>query len=228
LVWDPFLRLFHWLLVVCIGVSWGTAELGVEYREYHFYSGYCALGLVLFRILWGLVGTTYARFWSFLRRPGAVVAYAQSRLRGAPAPETYPGHNPLGAYAVVLLLAWFSAQAVTGLFANDDILYTGPYNAAVSSSLGAELTDWHHWLFDGLLGLTAVHVVAIVVYKFRFSEGLTQAMLTGRKPLAAFGNFAPLKKIPWVRGLLVIALAAGSVWLLLYLAPEPQYDDYYY
>jgi len=228
MVWDPFLRLFHWLLVVCIGVSWGTAELGVEYREYHFYSGYCALGLVLFRLVWGVLGTTYARFWNFLRGPGATYAYVQARLGKTTPPEIYPGHNPLGAYAVVLLLAWISAQAVTGLFADDDILYTGPYNDAVSRELAAELTDWHHWLFDGLLGFIVVHVVAIAVYKFRFAEPLTQAMLTGHKQASAFGTFTPIKDIPWVRGLLVIAFAVGSVWLLLYLAPEPVYDDYYY
>ena len=67
MVWDPFLRLFHWLLVVTFGVSWLTAELGVEYREYHFYSGYTALGLIVFRLLWGVFGTSYARFTHFLR-----------------------------------------------------------------------------------------------------------------------------------------------------------------
>lgn len=227
-MWDPFLRLFHWLLVLCIGVSWGTAELGVEYREYHFYSGYCALGLIVFRIVWGLIGTTYARFGHFLRGPARIAAYLRARIANAPPPETYPGHNPLGAWAVLVLLGWITAQAVTGLFADDDILYTGPYNEAVSSKLAAELTAWHHWLFDGLLVLIGVHVLAIVVYKWRFREPLTGSMLTGRKPRSAFGDFVPVSAVPWGRGLLVIALAIASVWLLLYLAPEPVYDDYYY
>ena len=155
-------------------------------------------------------------------------AYARARLNNHAAPETYPGHNPLGAYAVLVLLAWISAQAVTGLFADDDILYTGPYKEAVSSDFAAQLTDWHHWLFDFLLALIAVHVISILVHKFRFGEPLTRAMLTGRKQPSAFGKFPPVETTPWVRGLLVIALAAGSIWLLLYLAPEPQYDDYYY
>ena len=227
-MWDPFLRLFHWLLVLCISVSWGTAELGVEYREYHFYSGYCALGLIVFRIVWGLVGTTYARFWNFPFGPARTASYLRARIANTPPPESHPGHNPLGAWAVLILLGWVTAQALTGLFADDDILYTGPYKEAVSHTLAAELTDWHHWLFDGLLILSAVHVLAIVVYKLRFREPLTQAMLTGRKPRAAFGDSVPLSGVPWVRGLLVIALAVASVWLLLYLAPEPVYDDYYY
>ncbi len=227
-VWDLFLRLFHWLLVLCLGVSWGTAELGVEYREYHFYSGYCALGLIIFRLLWGLFGTPYARFLNFLRGPGHLFAYLQARFSRATPPEIYPGHNPVGGWAAIALLAMVAAQAITGLFADDDILYTGPYNEAVSDQLAGELTQWHHQLFDGLLVLVVVHLIAIVVYRFGFNERLTAAMLHGRKGLAAFGAFAPLGKTPWLRGLLAIALAAASVWLLLELAPEPVYDEYYY
>lgn len=227
-VWDLFLRLFHWLLVLTLGVSWLTAELGVEYREYHFYSGYFALGLLVFRMLWGVWGTSFARFTHFLRGPAATLAYARARLTGQPPPITYPGHNPVGGLAIVALLGLIGVQAVSGLFADDDILYTGPWREAVSSSLANDLTSLHHSNFDFLLGLVALHLIAIVVYRLRFNEYLTSAMLHGRKSVTEFGSHLPLNGIPWLRALIAIVLAAAGVWLMLELAPEPVYDDYYY
>lgn len=210
-----------------IGVSWGTAELGIEYREYHFYSGYCVIGLLIFRVLWGVFGTSYAQFLNFLRGPRRVALYLQARFQRVAPPETYPGHNPLGGFAALVLLGIVAAQAITGLFVDDEILYIGPYNAAVSQTLAGELTAWHHSLFDGLLLVVAAHIAAIVIYRIRFSERLTSAMVTGRKPLAAFGHFPPLHGTPWIRGIVAIALAIVCVWLLLEFAPEPVYDDYY-
>ncbi len=227
-VWDPFLRLFHWLLVATLGVSWLTAELGVEYREYHFYSGYAALGLVVFRLLWGLVGPSYARFSHFLRSPGSVLAYVRARLGGVEPADVYPGHNPLGGCAVLALLALVGAQAATGLFADDDILYTGPWREAVSSATANELTAWHHRNFNFLLTLAGLHVVAIAFYRWRFNEHLTSAMLHGRKALSQFGHYEPLQSVPWLRALCAIALAIFSIWLLLETAPEPVYEDFYY
>jgi len=227
-VWDPFLRLFHWLLVVTLGVSWLTAELGVEYREYHFYSGYTALGLVVFRLLWGIFGTAYARFAHFLRGPQTVFQYVRLRLQGEPPPGSYPGHNPLGALAVIAMLMLVAFQAVTGLFADDDILYTGPWREAVTAATANKLTGWHHSSFDFLLALAALHVLAIALYKFRLNEHLTSAMVHGRKATERFGAHLPLEGVPWLRGLLAIGLSVASVWLMLELAPEPVYEDYYY
>ena len=228
MVWDLFLRLFHWLLVLTLGVSWLTAELGVEYREYHFYSGYTALGLVVFRLLWGFFGTAYARFTHFLRGPRAVFQYSRTRLAGKPPLDPYPGHNPLGALAVIVMLLLVAFQAATGLFADDDILYTGPWREAVTAATANKLTAWHHTNFDVLLGVAALHVLAIALYKFRFNEHLTSAMVHGRKATERFGAHLPIDGVPWIRGLLAIGLAAASVWLMLELAPEPVYDDYYY
>ena len=227
-VWDVFLRLFHWLLVVALGVSWLTAELGVEYREYHFYSGYAALGLVVFRLLWGFIGPNFARFSNFLRDPKTVLEYVRARLAGEEPPEAYPGHNPLGGCAVLALLALVTAQAATGLFADDDILYTGPWREAVSSATANELTAWHHRNFNFLLALAGLHVAAILYYRWRFNEYLTSAMLHGRKALNHFGHHKPLQTVPWLRALCAIALAIVSVWLLLETAPEPVYEDFYY
>ena len=228
MVWDPFLRLFHWLLVVTFGVSWLTAELGVEYREYHFYSGYTALGLIVFRLLWGFFGTSYARFTHFLRGPRALVEYIRARVTSKPLPELYPGHNPLGALAVVVLLFLVGAQAITGLFADDDILYTGPWREAVSAATANDLTAWHHRIFDFLLAFVVLHVLAIALYKLRFDEPLTRAMVHGRKTPERFGAHPPLNGVPWLRALLAVGLAVASVWLMLTLAPEPVYEDYYY
>jgi len=228
MVWDLFLRLFHWLLVITLGVSWLTAELGVEYREYHFYSGYTALGLVVFRVLWGLIGSSYAQFRHFLRGPGAVMDYVRARVAGAAPPDKYPGHNPLGGFAVLVILFFVAAQAMTGLFADDDILYTGPWRDAVSAATANGLTAWHHTNFDFLLAVAVLHVLAIVLYRLRFDEHLTSAMIHGRKSIERFGEYAPINAVPWLRGIIAIGLAIASVWLMLELAPEPVYEDYYY
>ena len=160
-----FLRLFHWGLVITLGISWLTAELGVEYREYHLYSGYTAAGLLIFRLIWGIIGPGYARFSQFVRGPGAVVSYVRARVANAKTPTAYPGHSPLGALAVVAMLLLIAAQVTTGMFADDDILYTGPWREAVSSSLAGDLTAWHHKIFDMLLWLAGLHIAAIAFYR---------------------------------------------------------------
>ena len=226
-VWDLGVRLFHWLLVLVFAGSWLTAELGVEYREYHFWCGYTALGLVLFRLVWGVVGTAYARFGHFLRGPASIVRYLRARMSGVAPDPIYPGHNPAGGWAVMLLLLLVAIQAVTGLFADDDILYTGPWREAVSSATAGELTDLHHANFDVLLGFVVVHVLAVVLYVMKLREPLLSAMWNGNKPAAAFGDHASLSTTPWLRLIVVAALAAAAVWLMLELAPEPVYDDYY-
>jgi cytochrome b len=109
-VWDLPVRLFHWALVAAVISAFVTNRLGVAYFNYHVWSGYAVIVLVSFRILWGFVGTRHAKFWQFVRGPAATLRYAFGLLRGSTTP--YAGHNPLGAYMVVILLIALGAQAV--------------------------------------------------------------------------------------------------------------------
>ncbi len=222
LVWDLPLRLFHWLLVVALAGSWITHELGVNYMDWHMRLGYLVIGLIVFRLLWGFVGPRHARFGQFLRGPGAVVAYARDWLAGRA--RVSAGHNPLGGWSVLAMLAVVSVQAVTGLFNTDDVLTSGPWHGAVSDDL-ADTASWLHAVnFNLLLALTGLHVASILAYWLRLRIDLATAMFTGRKrgvdPAAGIAGHRLLL------ALVLAALAAGTVWLLVDLAPEPAAADF--
>lgn len=184
-VWDLPIRLFHWLLVILVAVSWLSAE---ERRmDIHLLSGLGVLGLVTFRLLWGLFGSSTARFASFVRGPGAVIAY----LRGQGG-EKRAGHNPLGALSVVALLALLVVQVGTGLFASDtDGLDYGPLNFLVSYDLAETLSDIHETAFDLLTVLIALHLAAIAFYLFARRRNLLRPMVTGRDPQVTSGEMVP-------------------------------------
>ena len=131
LIWELPVRLFHWALVALVAASWITGELGGVALQYHFWSGYAVLTLLLFRLLWGVVGSEHARFTSFVRGPRAVLATA--RRLATRAPLNAVGHNPVGALMVLALLAGLLLQTGTGLFANDDLFNEGPLYQHVSN-----------------------------------------------------------------------------------------------
>jgi len=211
-VWDLPLRLFHWSLVGLLATSWISAELGGNAMQVHQWSGMSVLALLLFRLAWGVVGGTHARFVSFVRSPAAALRYACGLLRGD-APR-YLGHNPLGAWMVLALLASLALQAGTGLFANDDIMIEGPLAARVSKETSDLLTQVHEINFNVLLGLVGVHVLAALYYLMVKRDNLIAAMVTGNKqvddPDAAAGRGGAL----WLAALL-LACSAAVVWLLL-------------
>lgn len=211
-VWDLPLRLFHWSLVGLLATSWISAELGGNAMQVHQWSGMSVLALLLFRLAWGVVGGTHARFASFVRSPAAALRYARALLRGD-APR-YPGHNPLGAWMVLALLASLVLQAGTGLFANDDIMIEGPLAARVSKETSDLLTQVHEINFNVLLGLVGVHVLAALYYLLVKRDNLITPMVTGNKqvddPAAAAGRGGAL----WLAALL-LACSAAAVWLLL-------------
>ncbi|GGY50381.1 cytochrome b561 [Bacterioplanes sanyensis] len=211
-VWDVFVRLFHWLLVACIGFGWWSGEQGGEWMEWHMRSGYTVLGLVLFRLLWGFAGTPFARFRQFVRSPIAVWRYASDLVRNRA--SVYHGHNPLGGWMVVALLLLCAAQAGTGLFANDEIFTEGPLVHLISYDLSVEITRWHETLFDLLLVAIALHLAGVLLHQLGKREPLLQAMLHGRKPGAKADR--TVSRV-WLRGLVAIAAAAFSVWALLSL-----------
>lgn len=178
-VWDIFVRLFHWLLVAAIGFCWFSGEQGGNWMEWHMYSGYAVLGLIGLRIVWGLVGSEHARFKAFLYSPKTTLQYSFDVLRGKE--KRYLSHNPLGALGVFLLLLLCLAQAGTGLFATDDIMTDGPFMSWISYDLSLELTRWHKRIFDALLVVVAVHVLAVLYHQIFRKEKLLQGMISGKK-----------------------------------------------
>jgi cytochrome b len=210
LVWDLPLRLFHWLLVLLVVTSFVSAKIGGNALQIHMLSGYAVLSLLLFRLLWGFLGGTHARFASFIRGPAAVVAY----LRGGGTGQ-HLGHNPAGAWSVIFMLAALLLQAATGLFANDDISTEGPLAKLVSKALSDRITGVHHLNVKLLLALIGMHLSAIVFYVFYKRENLVKPMLTGFKDAAGGpGEGAQKQGKIWLAAVL-LALCAGCVYLLL-------------
>lgn len=223
-VWDLPVRITHWLLVIGIAGSYATHKAGVAWFQYHVWCGYAVLLLAAFRIVWGFVGTRHARFASFLRGPRATVAYLSQVLRGRAAP--LPGHNPLGAWMVVILLPTLLVQGLTGLFANDEIFNTGPLYGYVGDAVSLKLTSWHRQLFEALLVLIAAHVAAIAMHRAFAGHRLVAPMFTGRKPASLVPRHEAIESQRlWLAAFLVVALAVALAWVVSQ-APEPQSFDF--
>ncbi len=209
-VWDLPVRLFHWALAVVILFSYISGEIGGNWLEWHMYSGFTALGLVLFRVVWGFVGGYHARFANFVRGPVAVMTYLRALLAGNYQPTV--GHNPLGAVSVLVLLLSVAVQAVTGLFANDDVMLEGPLASHVSKRTSDFLTGIHEVNSNLLLGLIALHIIAITYYWFAKKENLLKPMVTGVKPIAGQVPAAP--RPVWLAWVVAVVVAA-AVYLIV-------------
>jgi len=211
-VWDLPTRLFHWTLVALMISQWLTAE-NSDTMTYHLWGGYTILTLVLFRLIWGFVGSDTVRFGQFVRGPAAAIDYVKALLRG----ETplYLGHNPAGGWSILAMLALLLVQAGTGLFANDDIMIEGPLYGWVSKSTSDWLTSIHGLNFNLLLLVIAVHIAAALFYLFVKRENLIHPMLSGLKHLPAGSFGAPPRIVSAWLGLAVLAVAAVAVWLLV-------------
>lgn len=164
-IWDAPTRVFHWLLALSFAVAYITAE-GERWRLVHVTFGYTFGGLLVFRLLWGVVGTRYARFSGFVRSPSAVLRYLQSLKNGHP--EHYLGHNPAGAVAIVLMLTLGLVQLVTGW---------ATYNEAG----GEWLSELHELAANAMVLLIIVHLAGVVSASVMHHENLVRAMLTGEK-----------------------------------------------
>ncbi len=214
LVWDLPTRLFHWLLVAALLGAVITGQLGGGLIEWHGRFGLAIVGLVVFRLVWGFAGSTYARFAHFFPTPARVKAYLAGRWRGE-------GHNPLGALSVFALILLLTAQVLTGLFANDDITYVGPLFDLVDKALSNRLTGLHHRLSNLLIALVVLHIAAIAFYGHFRKKKLLKPMVTGWKSQAeAAGESARGGSLPaFVLAVLIAGAAvygASGAWL-----PEP-------
>jgi cytochrome b len=243
LVWDLPLRLFHWLLVLSLIASWVTAELGldnwtvdvalgplsfgwdVSWRQVHFALGYWMIGLLFFRILWGIVGPRHARFTSFLPSPARLFRYIRASLAGN-AVETV-GHNPLGSLMVILMIVLIGFQVGTGLFATDDIIWAGPYNPAVSSVTARFLTRLHHFNFNLILAAIALHIGAITFHWAVKKHNLVLPMVTGWKPADVVPPGQEISSSHLWKAAIVIAVSAAAAYWLIAAAPPPP-DSLYY
>ena len=209
------MRLFHWLLVLAVLGSYLTHRLGLSGFKYHLWCGYSVLVLVTGRILWGFVGTRHARFGGFLRGPGAMWHYLISWKSGT---SHAIGHNPLGAWMVVLLLLLLLAQALTGLFANDQISSTGPLFGYVSDHTSDRLSAWHQWIFNILLGAIGLHLMAVLAYRLVRGEDLITPMFSGRKPQVPVAEEIRGSRT-WLFALILLIVAAALA-LIVARAPE--------
>lgn len=204
-IWDGPTRLFHWLIVLAVPAMWWTAK--TDQMALHVTLGLTVLALLLFRLIWGLIGSSTARFANFLKGPRGVKSY----LNGA-AVESL-GHNPLGGWSVAILLAALTAQVGLGLFAEDnDGLIAGPLSSWVSANTAERLTDLHKLMFYVLLALIALHVAAILYYAIAKRRNLVGPMITGHG--AAPDGAEPLRKASFLRIALVLIVSAGvAFWL---------------
>lgn len=178
-VWDLPLRIFHWALVLLVVSQVATAWIGGNALEYHALGGYAILALVLFRLLWGFLGGTHARFADFVRGPASVLTYAKALWSGAAA--GHRGHNPLGGWSVIAMLASLLVQACTGLFANDDVMMEGPLVKHVSGRISEIATAIHDVNAVILMALISLHILAVLFYLFGKRQNLILPMINGRK-----------------------------------------------
>jgi len=215
-LWDLPTRVFHWTLVGLVAVSFATGFTGGNAMEWHGRAGILIIGLLTFRIAWGFVGSSHARFGSFVRGPAAVIGYLRGRWSGI-------GHNPLGALSVLAMLALLLCQALGGLVANDDIAFNGPYFNAIAKDLSDRVTGWHKrggWV---ILGLISLHLGAILYYTHVRKETLIKPMLSGTKevPDSLAGESARGGSLTALVVAVVLGVAAG--WAASgVLQPAPQ------
>jgi cytochrome b len=182
-IWDLPVRLFHWTLVVLMVVSYVTAQAGGDWMKLHFWSGYTILTLLLFRIVWGFVGSTTARFTHFVKGPMAAIEHLKE-LAGTDRPRDI-GHNPLGGAMVIALLLGVLLQAATGLFSadTDEGTVSGPLANLAPDKWVDRVTSFHHFWVNVLLLLVALHVLAALTYLVWKRQNLIGAMFTGHKRL---------------------------------------------
>ena len=215
-VWDLPTRFFHWALVACVIGLAITGTVGGNAMVWHFRFGYTVLALLLFRIIWGLVGGRWSRFGAFIYAPQSVINY----LKGQGKPEHGVGHSPIGAGSVFAMLGFLVAQVGTGLLSDDEIAFAGPLTRFVSNAVVSLSTNYHKnigkWV---LLALVVLHIAAIVYYLSR-KHNLVAAMLHGDKELVVQAPPSRDDTVSRVAAVLILAVCAGvAYWVSTLAAP---------
>lgn len=209
-VWDLPTRLFHWVLAGTVLCSVVTARIGGNAMVWHFWLGYLAFALLVFRLVWGLVGGHWSRFASFVYAPGTLLRYLRGEQR--PGDHFEVGHNPIGALSVFGLLAVLMLQVSTGLVADDEIASVGPLNRFVSGAVASKATDWHHhWGQYVIVAMVVLHVAAVIYYLVRKKNNLVGPMIDGDKPLPPG---TPVSVDSGATRLMALAVMAGAAALV--------------
>lgn len=227
-VWDIWVRLFHWLLVGFVLLSYLTGEVGgfdftmpgsgnfVSNMTLHMWSGVIIFGLLVFRIVWGFAGSTTARFSNFVRGPSVILGYVKTVVSGPV--KFFAGHNPAGGAVVAIMLLALLVQAVTGMFSQDESFFAtkGPLAYLISDETSKFITSRHElWWEYVILVLIVVHIAANLFYWLVKKQDLILAMITGRRRLPD-GEAEPQVSFAatWLGA--AIAVAAGiAAWLIL-------------
>ena len=208
-VWDLPTRLFHWLLALAVLAQVITGVIGGAALTWHLRVGYCVFALIVFRIVWGLVGGHWSRFASFVYGPASVLRYLRGqRLAGD---HFHVGHNPLGSASVFAMLVMLAIQVATGLVADDEIATTGPLNRFVSSAFALSATAWHKGPGISLIfALVVLHIGAIVYYT-RKGQVLVRPMIGGDKLLPGTVPASADDRRSRVRALAIVLASAALV-----------------
>lgn len=208
LIWDIPIRLFHWAIVITLCYSWYSMEIEGD-LGHHFLSGYIALGLILFRIVWGIIGSRYARFGSFIYKPSEISAYLKTFFNREGG--KYAGHNPLGGLSVLALLLVILIQTGTGMFADDEDYYFAPLNDYVSGSTAGRITEFHGVNAKIIFGLAILHIVAILFYRLYKKENLITAMITGKKSDEQ-DRYEPIRDSRLPRAIILAIIISAAVY----------------
>jgi cytochrome b len=214
-LWDLPTRIHHWLLVVLVALAFVTGLSGGDWINWHGRIGLAILGLLVFRLAWGLVGSTYARFSQFVRGPRTMLDYLRGHWHGL-------GHNPLGALSVLALLGVLLAQGLLGLFTTDDIAFKGPLHALIDSDSADSLSGLHRQMIWVIGAIVCLHIAATLFYTFVRKDNLIRPMITGYKATSEPAAVSASGGGP-VAFAIALTLALGSVWLASggLLAPPP-------
>jgi cytochrome b len=215
-VWDLPLRLFHWLLAAAVAIAFVSAEIGGNAMVWHGRAGLAVVGLLAFRIVWGFVGSTYARFVTFLHGPTKIRAFLKGEWDAL-------GHNPLGALSVLALLTLLAAEAATGLFANDDIAYQGYLYPLVGADLSGRITGIHKLFEPALIVLVTLHLGAIAFYVRIKKRNLVKPMITGWEEVVH--PVAPPRGGGMIAFLVAAAIGVGTAYAASgELLPPPPHE----
>lgn len=225
-VWDLPVRLFHWLLVISLIAAWYTSDGERGLIEYHLQIGSFILGLIIFRIIWGVVGTKYAKFSQFIPNKKSLIYY----LKNVKKEKEYKtvGHNPVGGLMVIFMLTLILSQAISGLFMNDDVFTSGPYYSSASSVVQNIMSVIHHNVFDVILVVSVLHISAALFYLFVKKANLILPMITGYKNDSNNNSkLQAIKSSKLLTAFIVITIVTLFLYWLLVLN-IPVEEEFYY
>lgn len=208
LIWDGFIRSFHWLLVLCFAGLWYTGKQSLF--NWHFLIAFLLMTLIITRLIWGFIGSDSAKFSHFISSPSKVFKYLKKDKKRK---KIILGHNPAGGYMVIAMLAIIILQLVTGLFSTDDTFTDGPLQHLISHDLSLFITKVHSINFDVLLFFIAVHIFAVMIYQIN-KHNLLMPMLTGKQRIELNDDYKKLHMKSGLIALLILCVVAVGIYFL--------------